>query len=319
MTHAVPFDAASVARHAGLDRVPHADHWFGVWAIQPEALRALVARVERVNLSLHLQSVAADRFSESRPFARAGYELTPDGTAILDLAGSLLKHAASLEGTSTVVARRALRQAVVDPAVRAILLRLDSPGGTVAGTHDLAEDVRRAAARKPVWGYAEDLCCSAAYWIGSAADRLFANPTTHVGSIGTLMVVHDVSRAAEMDGVKVHVLSTGPLKGAGVPGTEITDAQRAYWQARVDQLNSHFLAAVAAHRNLSAEQVRTLATGEVWIAGDARKRGLIDGVAALDDVLDRLATAKLRTPRPAATQAADPIPCWPPAAGANAH
>lgn len=144
------------------------------------------------------------------------------GVAVLSLSGPMTKRPQSFsDGASTVRMRRQVRQATADPDVTAIALVIDSPGGQVAGTKELADDVAAARARKPVVAYIEDLGASAAYWVAAQADAIYANETAFVGSIGTYCVVQDLSRMAANVGIEVHVLSTGPFKGAGYPGTAV--------------------------------------------------------------------------------------------------
>jgi protease IV len=109
-----------------------------------------------------------------------------------------------------------------------------------------------------------------------------------VGSIGTMAVVEDFSGVAEKRGIKVHVISTGPYKGAGVSGAPITDAQLAYFQARVDAVNQHFLNAVSVGRDVALSRVQEWADGRVWIADAAKQMGMIDGVMLFDEAMDGL-------------------------------
>jgi signal peptide peptidase SppA len=271
----------------------HLDQYFGVWAIEEGAFRSAINVFERFNLASHLASPAAQAVLTSDAPARGrGYAVTEDGVGILRLDGPLMKHLSSLSaGTSTVLARRALRAMAADKQVRSILLVIDSPGGTAAGTKDLADDVAAAAAVKPVHAFIEDLGASAAYWIASRASKVFAGEGALVGSIGTFAVVEDSSAEAAQLGVKVHVIRAGAHKGAGVPGTEVTPEQLAELQRIVNGINDHFLAGVSAGRKLSAERVRELADGRVHLARDAAGLGLIDGVSTFDQVLAALAAS----------------------------
>jgi ClpP class serine protease len=167
---------------------------------------------------------------------------------VIEARGLLMKQQSWMGGTATLQLRRDIRAAAADPNVSAILLAIDSPGGTAAGTADLAADVRAAARQKPVWAQIEDLGASAAYWLASQADQVFANTARRpmVGSIGTYQTVYDLSAAAEQEGVKVFHFATGPLKGAGMPGTPVTEEQQADFQGRVDAVQDSFDAAVRA-------------------------------------------------------------------------
>jgi len=281
--------------------ISHLDQYFGVWAIQEEPFQAAVARVGAMDLRAHVSVQQAAALPDGDGQNAKGYALAADGVAVVELIGPLMKYASSLSGgTSTVQARRALRLAAADADVRAILLRIDSPGGTVSGTGDLADDVRRAATVKPVWAYIEDLGASAAYWVASQATRVWANGSALVGSIGTFAVAYDSSRRAENLGLKVHVLRAGTMKGAGEPGTPITPEQLAEWQRLVDELNAMFLMAVGSGRRLSADRVAELADGRVHVGQAAVDLKLVDEIGSIDQVLGAMQRNTIRGARSAA-------------------
>jgi signal peptide peptidase SppA len=288
----------------------HADY-VGVWAIEPMAGEALLDRARRTDWPAHL------RLSAEQPARRAASgpaTVKADNgqrVAVVMLTGTLQKAVSSMsDGTSTVDARRQIRQAAQDPDVGAILLAIDSPGGTVAGTADLAADVLAARKSKPVWAFADDLCASAAYWAGASADRLFANDRTAlVGSIGTLSVVYDLSGAAEQAGIKALVFGTGPLKGTGAPGAPVTDAQQDYIRGMVEDAQVSFDAAVQKGRSLTDKQLADAKTGGVFGAAEALDRKLIDGIKSFDAVVNDLAAEAKRFQRAAnQTRAAGPVP-----------
>jgi signal peptide peptidase SppA len=211
---------------------------------------------------------------------------------MMSISGEMLKYGSSLsDATSTVRVRRQISQAMADDGVKGILLVIDSPGGTVAGTSDLADAVSAAAAKKPVHGYCEDLCASAAYWVGSQTARLSAGKSALVGSIGTFAVIQDSSGWAAQKGIKIHVVRAGEGKGAGTPGTEVTAAQLAEWQRVVDGLNEHFVAGVSAGRKMPIERARTLADGRIHVGAEAKALGLVDAIETLDEAMAVLALA----------------------------
>jgi len=216
---------------------------------------------------------------------------TSDGIAVIDISGQMTKGQSSYGGTSNIMLRQALRTADRDPDIKGIMLAIDSPGGTVAGQLNLSTEIARIAksSPKPIFAHAEDGMHSAALWAGTQAQVLTAGPMTEVGSIGTVATVHDTSKAAEDAGVKVHIISTGDLKGAFMPGTEITDEMLATVQTRVDDLNGFFLKAIQTGRRMSASAVKKLSTGEDWLSPQAAELGLIDGVMS-----DEQAMAGLR-------------------------
>lgn len=251
---------------------------FGMWCVHTPWLASAVAAVQ--SGMWQPQPVAARGGS---PTAEPDpYTIIDGGIAIVPMQGQITKGQSSYGGVSSVGTRQALRKAANDPDVKGIMLHIDSPGGTVAGTAELADEVRAIASRKPVRAHGDDLMASAAFWVGSQAQRVTANATGEVGSIGTVAVVEDTSGMADKMGVKVHVVSTGAHKGAFAWGTEVTEEQLAELQARVDDINSFFLKAVSKGRNMSIENVRKAADGRVFSAAKAREMGLIDDVMSMD-------------------------------------
>lgn len=273
--------------------VPYADQYVGVWSILESHANALLQQAQQINIQLHLeQSALPDRQAAIAAQASTDLNITREGVAIIELSGSLTKQASSFASSrSTVAARRQVRNAASDDAVTGILLHIDSPGGMVAGTVDLADEIASAKKKKPVYAYIEDLGASAAYWIASQADKVYANRSAEVGSIGVFMAVTDWSAFAEKEGAKVHVIRFGEFKGAGMPGTEVTEAQVAEWQKSVNNYGDMFIEAIAAGRGLSKAQVKQLADGRIHGAAAAADLKLIDGVQTLDATLAALVGA----------------------------
>ncbi|MCC7139783.1 MAG: S49 family peptidase [Planctomycetes bacterium] len=265
----------------------------GAWACEPSRLRAAVQAAKDRLLPM--------RQSVQRVEGGVSFQTAPEGVAIVGLDGVMMKGPSKFDGTvSTAMVRRTLRQLAGDDQVRAILLRVFSPGGYVDGTADLAADVAAVAERKPIEAFIEDMGASAAYWVACQAEKVWANATALVGSIGTYQVLWDQSKQFEAEGIRVHVISTGALKGAGEPGTEITPDVLEYETRLVKDLNAHFLAGVRKGRGMTPKQVEAVATGEVWIAAKAKELGLVDGISTMDAVLERLAArgSKGSTARP---------------------
>lgn len=284
------------------------EDFFGVWAIEESRFRQAVERYQGVNLVAHLEAnrgqvnhLTGDVVQASDGTVQAADErrlFTLDGgVAVIRLRGPMMKYYSSMSSNaSTVFARRQIRQAMRDDAVGSVLFVIDSPGGTVAGTMDLATEVARANRRKPVVAFIEDLTASAAYWVASQASKVYANNTTAlVGSIGTYAVLHDYSKAAEELGVKVHVIRAGEFKGTGTPGTEITDAQLGEMQRIVDSLNAEFLNGVASGRGLTSERVQGIADGRVHPAAEAVGLNLVDGIRSYEETLADLQNRKRRS------------------------
>lgn len=269
----------------------------------PSAVKALA----RGDKEAQAAASPASAVSESGGYGAGGYEVV-DGIAILEINGPMTKYASSFQGmfggTATLEVRRQLRDARSNRAVTGILCLFDSPGGTVAGTHDLADDIYAAAdayesgalGSKPVWGYGEDLVASAALCCAVQCCMFFANRNAIVGSIGTMSRIVDSSKQAEKFGIKVYPLVTGFAKGAGMPGVEVTQEQIADGQRTVNELFQQFRADVIRGRGLTGEAVDAIATGQVWIGEEAKKLGLVDGVQSLDQTIAQLRAEARKAP-----------------------
>lgn len=233
------------------------------------------------------------------------YALTANGIAVIPIVGVITKGSNKF-GTSTNDTRRALRAAVDDPQVKAIMLHLDTPGGSTAGVDDLAADVAAAAAVKPLHAHADDLVASAGMWIASQASRLTINASGEAGSIGTYAVIEDTSGAAEMAGVQVHLVATGAFKGMGADGVPITEPQLARLGEMVSKVQEFFSAAMMSGRGMSKAQVNELvADGGVYFAKDAKAKGLVDGIESYQSAMDRLASKIRPAKREAAARRAE--------------
>jgi protease-4 len=248
--------------------------------------------------TLSLPLAAAD----DRPFAsRPTFNRLPEGVAVIDVRGLLVKDPNILTdlglASSVMDIARQVQTAADDPRVRAILLAIDSPGGSAAGTAEAAAVIRAAARRKLVHAHIEAIGASAAYRLASQAGSISAATDALVGSIGTYSVVADLSRLADRLGITIHVLRAGRFKGAGVPGTVVTDEQLADFQRTVEAINETFLADVAAGRKLPMPRVRELADGRVHVGESARQLQLIDMVIPTTDQV--LTMIDRQAPRPA--------------------
>lgn len=207
-------------------------------------------------------------------------------------------------GTSIERLTANFRAALADPAVRAIVFDHDSPGGGVYGVQELADEMRAARGRKPTEAVSNSLMASAAYWLGSQADRVSVTPSGQVGSIGVYAAHADLSQFYEQLGEKWTLLHYGENKVLGNPFEPLSDEARQAMQESVDEYGRSFDQAVAKGRGVSAAKVRSdFGQGLVFGAREAVERGLADRVASLEDVVRGLAgkrttAAKAEGPAP---------------------
>lgn len=268
--------------------VPHLDQYAGVWAIHEPAFSLALHHASCMDFREHVARHTAAAEGRSA-FSASMFEMAAGGVAVIQIEGIFTKHGSSMsENPGTIQLRRAVRAAVADRSVLAIMLHIDSPGGSTAGLDDLAQEVRRAAARKPVLAFIEDLGASAAYFIASQATHVFANRGALIGAIGTFAVIQDFSEMFEKKGITTHVVRTGEMKGLGARGAEVTPEHLAEIQRTMEQINDLFVAAVVSGRGMNESQVRLLADGRVHIASEALALGLIDSVATADEAIDFL-------------------------------
>ena len=271
-----------------ISQARHIDQYFGIWALCEDHLAGLRATASAYLLSMQLGTL--DKISMSQE--TDGVIVDEDGIAVISLDGTLMKQASSMAGgTSTVIARRQIKAALADNRTRGILLSIDSPGGTVSGAFELADEIAAASERVPVHAHVSGLAGSAAYLQASQASMITASRTSLVGSIGVFTVITDLSKQAEDEGIEVHVVKFGDMKGAGTPGTKVTEDMLAEIQQRVDSFGKLFVAAVASGRNVSAAVVEGLADGRVHVAAEAIDLKLIDQVGTEEDARARLLAA----------------------------
>jgi signal peptide peptidase SppA len=214
-----------------------------------------------------------------------------DGVAVIPVRGILAKRmnlfTAISGGTSTEILKKDIEGALNNPDVEAVILDIDSPGGAVAGTKELATWLYEQRGTKPIYAYANEQMASAAYWIGSAADKIFAQATAQVGSIGVITAHYDYSQYDAQRGVKRTFLTAGKYKAMGNDAEPLSQEARDYIQEHLDQLYTLFIDSVAANRNYSTEHVLTeMADGRIFLAKQAMTVGLIDNITnSLDDLV----------------------------------
>jgi signal peptide peptidase SppA len=231
--------------------------------------------------------------------------------AVLPLRGVISHRAGGIEeasgGASVERFTAMYRQAMTNDAISAIVIDVDSPGGTVAGVEGIVTEMQAFKGRKPVVAHANSLMASAAYWIASQADEIVSIPSGTVGSIGVFTAHQDLSAALEQEGVKVTLISAGKFKVEGNPFEPLSDEAKAVIQARVDEAYGTFVKAVAKGRGVSAADVKAgYGEGRALGAKDALAAGMIDRIGTLDDTLRRMSGGKASKGLRAETEITEP-------------
>ena len=257
------------------------------WLIEPSMHRVLCNILEAHMIGGEAETAA--RLRGEALFVSAGKDgktedappyTVQDGVAVVPLHGVIGRRVGAMEKSSGVTDvdafAAAVRAAGNDAAVKAIMLDIDSPGGTVGGVQDASDAVRQSQGRKHTLAFSGGTMASAAYWIASGAETIYADQTAVVGSIGVYTYVLDTSRADEQRGVKAQVFSSGKYKGAGAAGQPLTDEQREEIQSRVNDLAAVFKADV---RRFNPAITDETMQGQTFLGERAKAAGLINSVS----------------------------------------
>lgn len=286
------------------------------WAILPARLTTILnilnERASGITPSLdELEArIAAGQQDHGGAHAGPQTRASSGSVAVLPVLGVLTQRggmtAASEPLTSTTGLARTFRQLMADPNVSAVVLEIDSPGGTVDGVQEFADEIFKARGGKPIVAVANSMAASAAYWIAASADEVVVTPSGEVGSIGVWAAHQDLSAALDQEGIKVTLVSAGKFKVEGNPYEALTDEARAAIQAVVDDYYRAFTKAVARGRGTTPAAVRSgFGEGRMVRAEQAVQAGMADQVATLDETIARVARGKMLPPRRAAQL--DPI------------
>lgn len=263
----------------------------GLWAIKT----ALLQHLGKVHAgSVGEQDVLTMHTDQPTQSGR-GYEMH-DGVAVIRLNGVLLRHerrSGLFDVTSTTRIGESLRRAVTDASIRAIVLAIHSPGGTVDGTQELARQIYTSRLKKPIVAYAEGLMASAAYWIGAAADQVFiSSDTTELGSIGVVASHIDISKAEDARGITTTEIVAGRYKRVASMHRPLSDLGRSMLQDQVDHVYGIFIHDISVFRGVPPDTVvRQMADGRIFIGQRAIAAGLADGKTTLDALMTHLRTS----------------------------
>ena len=183
--------------------------------------------------------------------------------------------------------REELRKAEDDERVKALVVRINSPGGTITASDILYHELLAFKARKkvPVIAAIMDVGASGGYYAALAADTIVVNPTTITGSIGVVMVTVNAQGLLEKIGVAPLAIKSGPMKDAGSPFRPLTEPERAVFQGVIDDMHGRFVRLIAQSRKMPEDRVRAFADGRIYTADEALRLGLVDRVAYLEDVV----------------------------------
>ena len=282
-----------------------------VWLMEPavfSSLEMIVARHDRGEKLSQGEINAITREDVYGPMAAAaganadwrsqGY-WNDGGVAVIPMTGVISKYSnlvngsSQPRGTSVESMRAAFRAAQADTKVKARMFLVDSPGGSVADIAEFAAEISAGSQTgKPTSAYINGLGASAAVWLASQTSRVVASRGAQVGSIGVYSGLVDSSKAAEMEGIKVHLIQFGANKGAGMPGVPVTQANIDAAQATINRIGQQFVADVAAGRRVSLDVASKWADGRVHIGHDAAAMGLVDAIDSYEGAIAQMQNVK---------------------------
>ncbi len=185
-----------------------------------------------------------------------------------------------------------------DDTIKAVIVRINSPGGVVGPAQEVYEEILKLKKEKPVIASMSALGASGAYYIACACDVIYTMPGTMTGSIGVIMEFIDVSSGLTKLGITAGSITSGKMKDAGTPFRPMTPEEREYFLAVVNDVQDQFVEAVSKSRKIPAEKVRSFADGRIYTGRQALKLGLVDKIGGLEDAIEMAKTRARITDEP---------------------
>lgn len=263
-----------------------------VWALEPTYHRRLCEIVARHVSGVRLteEEIAAATAGGSK--RERDFQVLEGGVAVIPITGIIARHSSQVngssqpQGTSCETIRAQVAKAVADDQVKALLLDVNSPGGSVDWIDETAQDIFAARQHKPVFGAADGMMCSAAYYLASQAQTVMATRTTDVGSIGVICSIDDWSRYDKNRGVDPIVVKSVPAKAGATRDGGVSDEFVEEMRKMCAAYHLMFLEAVARGRGISMEAAAQLGDGRVYMGKEALGLGLIDQIGTFEQVLE---------------------------------
>lgn len=272
------------------------------WLIMPESLETILEIVNArlsgkaftdEEIKIRLQETEKEK--QDNPRVNIG-----GGVGVLSLVGPIFPKAnlmTELSGATSLESfRQDLRGLLADDSVKQIVLDVDSPGGSADLIHETGKEIRDARDVKPIYAVANTLAASGALWLSSQATKFYSTESGKVGSLGVYHVHEDRSRLDESEGTKVTFVYAGKFKTAGNPHEPLSEEAKEYIQEHVDEIYDSFITEVAVGRGMDESVVRRdFGEGKLFSAKMAKKVGMIDDIASIEDVLGDLVSTNYQS------------------------
>ncbi|CAD7767064.1 MAG: Peptidase family S49 [Candidatus Argoarchaeum ethanivorans] len=219
-------------------------------------------------------------------FYDADFHIKGDEVAVIHVQGVMLTGSvpAGIGIATSEDITASLRNANEDDRIRAVVIRVNSPGGSPAAAQEIIREIKKMD--KPVVVSMGDVAASAAYHISAPADKILANPDTITGSIGVIWTFKNKTSFYEEEGVEHYIAKSGEFKDMGADWRGLTDAEKIYADKTILEVYDRFVTEVAQGRNLTKGEVRDIADGRIYTGTKAKKLGLVDELGNLYDAVD---------------------------------
>lgn len=229
-----------------------------------------------------LVAMAVVLVGDSGPGFSKFSEITSDNVAVIPLKGEITESSAGEVGNM-------LKEALDDGSVKAIVLDIDSPGGSVIPSKELMYKVRDGKSKKPIVARIGESGASGAYYTASAANMIIADEDSITGSIGVEMILIQYYGLFDKLGINATVIKSGERKDIGSPYREMTPKEEERLQEIINKIYYHFISDVAENRNMTISDVKKIATGDIYLGSEAKENGLVDKTGNLNDAINTAA------------------------------
>lgn len=258
-----------------------------IWWLHPPKLEEIIAVLDAKERGVPLDSSMYEQIQQERDERRKQARRGP--VHVLEISGTIMQKGMGIMsslGASTEELSKEFNSAMESTDVKRIVASFDTPGGSVYGVDEFASQIFAARGRKPMDAVVSPEAFSAGYYLASAFDRVFVQPTGMLGSVGVVATHIDISKALEEDGLKVSYITRGDYKIEGNSTEPLSKPARAEIQTHVDHYYDMFTQAVARHRGVSLETVeKDFGQGRIFNAEKAIANNMADGTATLEEVV----------------------------------
>lgn len=217
--------------------------------------------------------------------------IQPERVAIIPIYGPITVDSPSdfffeQSGSPSPIIIEALEKAEKDPTIKAIILEINSPGGTVVASREIGNKIKTID--KPVVSWIREVGASGAYWVASTSDYIIADPMSITGSIGVIGSYLEFSELFDKYGITYQRLVGGDLKDAGSPYKDLTLQEREYLQTKINKIHESFIKEISENRKIDYDEAKQLATGEIYLGEEALEIGLIDELGSKDEAVNKV-------------------------------